>query len=217
MYEKHFAGCTATFERWGRNLVNGFRHYQEKGFVEVITCGATHGFLPLMVTESAVRAQIQIAVNNYKKHFGRRAASGCLNAPTRRASTRISKKPASNSFSWTRTASSSASRAPRFGPFRPVYCPSGVAAFARDAESSRQVWSSEEGYPGDVDYREFYRDLGYDAGLSLHQTVPPQRRCAPQRRDEIPPHLRQSRPQRKAALHARVGPLKRPRHTPPIS
>ena len=30
-------------------------------------------------------------------------------------------------------------------------------------ESSRQVWSSINGYPGDFNYREFYRDIGYDA------------------------------------------------------
>ena len=30
-------------------------------------------------------------------------------------------------------------------------------------ESSRQVWSSINGYPGDYNYREFYRDIGYEA------------------------------------------------------
>ena len=40
--------------------------------------------------------------------------------------------------------------------------PAGVAAFARDVETSEQVWSADIGYPGDVDYREFYRDLGFD-------------------------------------------------------
>lgn len=39
----------------------------------------------------------------------------------------------------------------------------GIVAFARDLESSRQVWSSISGYPGDFNYREFYRDIGYDA------------------------------------------------------
>ena len=34
--------------------------------------------------------------------------------------------------------------------------------FARDMESSRQVWSSIDGYPGDFNYREFYRDIGYE-------------------------------------------------------
>src|SRR3990167_7085597 len=29
-------------------------------------------------------------------------------------------------------------------------------------ESSKSVWSAEEGYPGDYRYREFYRDIGFD-------------------------------------------------------
>jgi 1,4-alpha-glucan branching enzyme len=40
-----------------------------------------------------------------------------------------------------------------------------VACFGRDPESSKQVWSSIEGYPGDGDYREFYRDIGYDLDM----------------------------------------------------
>lgn len=55
-----------------------------------------------------------------------------------------------------------ASPQPRYGVFAPIYCESGVAAFGRDIESSKQVWSAREGYPGDYDYREFYRDIGYD-------------------------------------------------------
>jgi 1,4-alpha-glucan branching enzyme len=37
-----------------------------------------------------------------------------------------------------------------------------VAVFGRDQETSREVWSRGEGYPGDYNYREFYRDIGYD-------------------------------------------------------
>jgi 1,4-alpha-glucan branching enzyme len=51
---------------------------------------------------------------------------------------------------------------PRRGVYAPIYTPSGVAAFARDPESSMQVWSAEHGYPGDPVYREFYRDIGWD-------------------------------------------------------
>jgi 1,4-alpha-glucan branching enzyme len=46
--------------------------------------------------------------------------------------------------------------------YAPIYTPTGPAAFGRDPESSMQVWSSEHGYPGDPDYREFYRDVGWD-------------------------------------------------------
>jgi 1,4-alpha-glucan branching enzyme len=51
---------------------------------------------------------------------------------------------------------------PRRGIYAPVVTPAGVAAFARDVETSEQVWSADTGYPGDPDYREFYRDLGFD-------------------------------------------------------
>jgi len=44
----------------------------------------------------------------------------------------------------------------------PLYCPTGVAAFGRDVESSKQVWSSREGYPRAPSYRDFYRDIGFD-------------------------------------------------------
>jgi 1,4-alpha-glucan branching enzyme len=37
-----------------------------------------------------------------------------------------------------------------------------VAAFGRDFESARQVWSKQQGYPGDNRYRDFYRDIGFD-------------------------------------------------------
>jgi 1,4-alpha-glucan branching enzyme len=32
-------------------------------------------------------------------------------------------------------------------------------------ESSKQVWSAQEGYPGDAAYRDFYRDVGFDLPL----------------------------------------------------
>ena len=55
-----------------------------------------------------------------------------------------------------------ADRRPVYGVHAPLYCPTGVAAFGRDVESSKQVWSSREGYPGDPSYRDFYRDIGFD-------------------------------------------------------
>src|SRR5438552_7224632 len=51
---------------------------------------------------------------------------------------------------------------PVYGVYAPIACDSGVAAFGRDPDSSKQVWSAEEGYPGDFWYRDFYRDIGFD-------------------------------------------------------
>ncbi|MFN7141253.1 MAG: DUF1957 domain-containing protein, partial [Limisphaerales bacterium] len=46
--------------------------------------------------------------------------------------------------------------------FAPIFTPNGIAAFGRDLDSARQVWSRQEGYPGDSNYRDFYRDVGFD-------------------------------------------------------
>jgi 1,4-alpha-glucan branching enzyme len=54
---------------------------------------------------------------------------------------------------------------PQRAIYAPCYTKAGPAAFARDRNSSRQVWSAEEGYPGDPAYREFYRDVGFDLPL----------------------------------------------------
>jgi 1,4-alpha-glucan branching enzyme len=44
-----------------------------------------------------------------------------------------------------------------------------VAAFGRDHDSAKQVWSRHEGYPGDPRYRDFYRDIGFDLDLDYLQ------------------------------------------------
>jgi 1,4-alpha-glucan branching enzyme len=54
---------------------------------------------------------------------------------------------------------------PRYAIYAPCFTPAGPAAFSRDRESSRQVWSAEVGYPGDPAYRDFYRDVGFDLSL----------------------------------------------------
>jgi 1,4-alpha-glucan branching enzyme len=51
---------------------------------------------------------------------------------------------------------------PRYGYLAPLACANGVAAFGRDPAAGRQVWSADEGYPGDYWYRDFYRDIGFD-------------------------------------------------------
>jgi 1,4-alpha-glucan branching enzyme len=165
MYRAHFQDCRQRFERdWGRDLVQAFRHYQDRGRLEVLTSGATHGVLPLMITAAAAQAQIRVAVANYRKHFGR-APRGfwlpeCGYAPG--LDEKLRAAGLEYFFLDTHGLTFGTPR-PRYGPYRPVLCPAGIAAFARDPESSKQVWSSQEGYPGDFQYREFYRDLGFDA------------------------------------------------------
>src|SRR4029078_5498184 len=72
MYFKNVAASLDLWnKRYKRNLINAFRELQEEGVLEIITCGAPHGFLPLVSTQEARRTKIDIAVNNYRKHLGR--------------------------------------------------------------------------------------------------------------------------------------------------
>jgi 1,4-alpha-glucan branching enzyme len=164
MYRDDFRECRRIFESWKGNLVQAFRHYQDRGFIEIITCGATHGFFPAMITPESIHAQIQVATANYRKHFGR-APKGiwvpeCAYA--KGVDQAIREAGIDYFFMDTHGIAFGVPR-PRYGPYRPVYTPRGAAVFARDPESSRQVWSNISGYPGDPYYREFYKDIGYDA------------------------------------------------------
>src|ERR1041384_7699038 len=59
MYRRHFQECREVFEGvYQRNIVRGFRELQDQGYLEIITCCATHGYLPLMSNETVKRAQI---------------------------------------------------------------------------------------------------------------------------------------------------------------
>jgi 1,4-alpha-glucan branching enzyme len=61
-YAKQFYHARGIFEHLGGNLLTAFRALQDEGSVELITSGATHGYLPLIShIPNAVRAQVQIA------------------------------------------------------------------------------------------------------------------------------------------------------------
>lgn len=153
-------------DRYRRNLVNAFRELQDEGVIEIITCGATHGFLPLISTQEARRAQIEVAVANYKKHFGRQPRGIWLPECAYEPGIESLLKDAGIEYfiGDTHTILYGDPR-PRYGVYAPVVCPNGTAVFARDVETSQQVWSAEVGYPGDAVYREFYRDIGWDMPL----------------------------------------------------
>ncbi len=57
---------------YNRDIVSAFRRLQESGRIEIITSAATHGYLPLLLTDSAVKAQVETGIASYVRHFGRR-------------------------------------------------------------------------------------------------------------------------------------------------
>ncbi|HXG65365.1 MAG TPA: 1,4-alpha-glucan branching protein domain-containing protein [Blastocatellia bacterium] len=165
MYHRHFTAALDIFEnRHRRNLLNGFRALQDAGIIEIITCGATHGFLPLMTRAEARRAQIEVGRRNYMKHFGRAPRGIWLpECAYTQGIDELLRDAGISFFIVDAHAIMFGSPQPRRGIYAPTVTPAGPAAFARDVETSEQVWSADTGYPGDPDYREFYRDVGFDA------------------------------------------------------
>lgn len=72
MWMRVFSRAHTQFrDRWERSIIGGFRYFQDQGSIEVITCGATHGYMPLLGTDESCQAQIKLGVSNYVKHFGK--------------------------------------------------------------------------------------------------------------------------------------------------
>jgi 1,4-alpha-glucan branching enzyme len=165
MYLNSFSKSRDTFLRFNRNLVTAFKNFQDAGKLEIITCGATHGFFPLMdVCKESIRAQVKVAVAHYESVFDRKPRGIWLpECGYHPGHDEILKEAGIRYFFTDSHGVLHGAPRPKYGVFAPVYCKgSGVACFGRDLESSKQVWSSIDGYPGDYSYREFYRDIGFD-------------------------------------------------------
>lgn len=164
MYRNMFEQARKTLDRYNGNLINAFRFLQEKGYIEVITTTATHAVLPIMIHPEAVRAQVLAAVNDYQRRFGTRPKGlwlpECAFTPSIISALQLS---GIKYVFLEKHAIDFANPRPRNGVFAPVLMKGGLFAYARDAESARGVWSSKFGYSGAPEYREFYRDLGFDA------------------------------------------------------
>lgn len=163
-------------QRWKRDLVGAFAALQERGVLEIITCAATHGFLPLMENHpEAVRAQVLIARDQYREIFGRDPRGIWLPECAYMAS--LDKVLQEANLRWFVIDAHGlmfGNPRPRYAIYTPCFTPAGPAAFGRDRDSSRQVWSAEEGYPGDPAYRDFYRDIGFDLSSEyLADFLPP--------------------------------------------
>src|SRR5215470_13799658 len=143
------------------DLLSSFRELRKSGELEIIASAATHGLLPLLQSTSggsseAARAQILIGRDIYSDLFAAQPAGfwlpECAYAPGLES---ILQEANIRWFVLDAHGLLFGKPRPRRSIYAPCYTPAGPAAFARDRDSSQQVWSSQRGYPGDPAYREF--------------------------------------------------------------
>jgi|APCry1669189034_1035192.scaffolds.fasta_scaffold02911_6 1,4-alpha-glucan branching enzyme len=170
----------ADWQRCAGDLLPRFRRLQELGVLDLITCGATHGYLPLLRdSPEAVRAQLLTAVREHQRLLGVRPLGIWL--PECAYYEGLDAVLASCGLRYTLLDGHGLLHAlprPRYGVYAPICSPAGVAFVARDSASTLPVWSASQGYPGDGAYREFHRDLGWDlpeeilAAAGIHDRRP---------------------------------------------
>jgi 1,4-alpha-glucan branching enzyme len=152
------------WDRYGGDVLAGLVKHWDAGHLELMTCSAIHCYLPGMLPAAeGIRPQLALGVTGFERIVGRRPTGAwlaeCAYHPSFDAE--IARAGIRFTIVDTHGVLNASPRPPR-GVHAPICSPSGVAFFGRDLESSRQVWSRDEGYPGDAYYRDFYRDIGFD-------------------------------------------------------
>ena len=188
MYHDRFQSLRHTWRCHDGDLVRAFRRLQEAGRVEVITSTATHAFFPLMDRNWAdIRAQVHVAADLYEKHFGRRPRGmwlgECGYVP---GVDELLREAAIRYFFVDTHGILFADRRPVYGVYAPLYCPSGVAAFGRDMESSEQVWSAQGRLPRRPPLPRLLPRHRLRPAARLHQAVHPPRRAPHVHRHQVP-------------------------------
>src|SRR5438046_2637776 len=69
-WEEHYERMWELHRRIGGDIPATFAELQRGGHVEIITCGATHGYLPLLSRDESIHMQLRTAVVTHKRHFG---------------------------------------------------------------------------------------------------------------------------------------------------
>jgi 1,4-alpha-glucan branching enzyme len=73
MWEDFYGGALDAFNnKYKRDVVTAFADYQRQGHIEIITCGATHGYFPLLSRDESIQAQVKQAVASYRRNYGRK-------------------------------------------------------------------------------------------------------------------------------------------------
>jgi 1,4-alpha-glucan branching enzyme len=201
-YRDRFQAIRKSFtETYNGNLVPAFRALEDAGMIETITCGATHGYLPLLDRDESIELQLRTAVASHRRHLGRAPRAiwlpECAYRPAYitddgRERPGIERHLSANGlrlfFAETHMVEGGqpvgVAAGEAIGPygsvvrryvvpmsegqparpattFRPYFVAGAdVAVIGRDNRAGLQVWSSEWGYPGDFDYREFHKKDG---------------------------------------------------------
>lgn len=159
MHLHHYQRCRELFLGFNGDLVAAFSRLQHLGHLEISTCVGTHPMLPLWTSEpSAIRGHCLAAAHAHEELFGIPAQGVWLPECAYTPGIEGFLKEAGFRYTFGEEHCVTCGDSPaEFSVNAPVYARnSGLCIFPRDPETGKQVWSGDEGYPGDPDYLEFH-------------------------------------------------------------
>jgi 1,4-alpha-glucan branching enzyme len=73
MWYEHYQEIIDNYQkRYEGNITGAFRKLEEEGAIEIITCAATHGYLPLLGLDQSINAQLRQAIATHQRHYGKK-------------------------------------------------------------------------------------------------------------------------------------------------
>lgn len=195
------------FDAINGNVIEAFRKFEDRERIEIATCAATHGYLPLLSRDESVMLQLRTAAAAHERHFGKKPRGiwlpECAYRPRYEWTPPIGRDAgkvrsvragieellsqigiqyfvadahmvhAGDPLSIYRHFYSSLASLRGFEERFPEYpktrtplatydvrsrgAKRSCAALVREPRTSLQIWSRDEGYPGDPYYLDFHR------------------------------------------------------------
>jgi len=168
------------YHNYYRDLLGSFKWLENEGMIELITCAATHGFLPLIGSDSGLFSQIQTAVDTHKKYFGQTPKGIWLPECAYRPKLASQGKMRESIDYWLNNSGIEYFFVDSHGILSAEILEqrnevglntnigyslkTGISVFGRNQKTSRQVWDARIGYPGNEYYREFHKK-DHESGL----------------------------------------------------
>lgn len=166
LYDR-FKEVLSKFEQLNGDILKGYKDLANKGAIQIITSNLTHCISPFYFVDQENLKMLEIqfykAISNFVEYFGFQPEGVWL--PECAYVSNLDKILRKYGIKYTFLESHGIIFSRdfcKYGTFLPYKTNSDLIVFGRDLESSKQVWSAKEGYPGDFWYREFYKDIGYD-------------------------------------------------------
>jgi 1,4-alpha-glucan branching enzyme len=187
LWEQYYTKLSKQFNDIDCNIPAAFEQRSRDGLVELLTSAATHGYMPLLLEDSSIHAQVRAGLNTSERILGFRPKGMWLpegayrpggnwtpaipwDAPNRRTGIErlIGDEGVTHFFVDSHLVENGNGEASIHEPIwvKDEYCQaSPVAAFARDPHICKQVWCKFVGYPANGVYLEFHKRYSERRGL----------------------------------------------------